>query len=95
MYNKNGGDRALRWYFFYYYPDHTEIIEYEPTEKLIAQVASIDYVDGILDSFVESLDIRLGLNSYEEYLFNLMPNRVIKKTYNNILESISELRKLH
>ena len=95
MYNGNGGNRVLRWCFFYYYDDHTEIIQYSPEDGIIRQIATIEYQDGVLDAFLESSDLSLGMSGYIEYLFNLKPNRVVKKIYGAYTESISELARLH
>lgn len=95
MYNGNGGNRVLRWYFFYYHEDHTEIIKYSPEDSMIRTVASIDYKNGELDAFLESGDLGRGMVSYVEYLFNSKPDCVIKKVYGRYIESIVELARLH
>ena len=94
-YNANGV-RLLSWNFFYYYENYTEIIKYSPEDKRIFRVALINYKNGVLDSFLESGYMIKGVvDTYSEYLFNLIPNTVVKKTYSDNLEKTTEIVKLH
>lgn len=73
--------------YYYYYENSTEIVWYNLKRKTISMVGFIDCENGKLIRFVESYDIesilksKKDINRYNEYLFDVDEEFVIRKSY--------------